>query len=82
MIAVPVHLEQQLISLAHKERATTDKIIEWALKSLEFDLVDVDDAEEAIADIKAGRDTVLTLDEFNKALANGVDGSKRNGQKT
>ncbi len=73
VITVPVYLEQQLISLAYKEKATTDKIIEWALKSLEFDLADVDDAEEAIADIKAGKDTVLTLDEFNKALANGLD---------
>jgi hypothetical protein len=74
MIALPEHLEKQLITLAYRQNATTDKILEWALKSLEFDLSDVDHAEQALADIESGKDTLLTLDQFNKALANDVDG--------
>jgi hypothetical protein len=68
MITLPEYLEKQLITLAHKKNATTDKILEWALKSLEYDLADSDDAEQTLADIKTGKEPVLTLEQFNQAL--------------
>ncbi len=74
MITLPEHLEKQLITLAHKQNATTDKILEWALKSLEYDLEDIELGEKALADIEAGKTTVLTLEQFKQELADDVDG--------
>jgi predicted DNA-binding protein len=74
MITLPEHLEKQLINLANRKNATTDTIIEWALKSLEFDLDDAEMAEKIISDIESGKEKVLTLNEFNKALEDGLDG--------
>ena len=73
MIIMPEHVEHRIINLCAREKASTDKILEWALDSLEFDLSDVDDAKSAIAEIEAHGDKVLSLDEFNKALAHGLD---------
>lgn len=74
MITLPEHLEKQLITLAHKKNATTDKILEWALKSLEYDLEDIELGEKALADIEAGKTTVLTLDQFKQGLTDDMDG--------
>ncbi len=73
MITLPEHLEKQLITLAHKKNVTTDKILEWALKSLEYDLEDIELGEKALADIEAGKESVLTLEQFNRTLAHDVD---------
>jgi hypothetical protein len=62
MITLPEHLEKQVIGLAHRQNATTDSILEWALKSLEFDLNDIDLAEQTLTDIEAGKEAVMPLD--------------------
>jgi hypothetical protein len=73
MIALPEYLEKKLITLAHRKQATTDKILEWALQSLEYDLDDADLGDQALADIASGKEKVLSLEEFNKELANELD---------
>jgi predicted DNA-binding protein len=73
MITLPEHLEKQLIVLAHRQNATTDTILEWALKSLELDLDDVDHAEQVLADIESGKDTALSLAQLNEALTDDLD---------
>lgn len=70
MIALPEHLEKKLISLAHRKKVTTDTIIEWALQSLEYDLDDADLAEDALADIESGKDTLIPLEQVKQELAN------------
>jgi predicted DNA-binding protein len=68
MVTLPEYLEKKLIVLAHRKQVTTDKILEWALKSLECDFNDTDLAEETISDIATGKEQTVSLSEYTHGV--------------
>ncbi len=73
MIAVPAYLEESFLHVAEVEHQPVSKLIETALIEFLEDYQDARIAEKAIEQIRRGEDKLLTLEEFNQALANDLD---------